>query len=178
MHVRTHTHTHTHTQHTHTHTSQGAESLLVNGVNNPLCISMADAMATKLKPPVWEKQVELDSFVCAGKFNHFHRLTLHLHTPPLPCSPFPLVLLSPFFIPLLPSSPPPHIHTHIHTQHNGAGVLKLRAQTPQIWHRIWHLTLKLSTTLLSSLGHQYVPHSLDFTAVYQERMNKVRPLSY
>ena len=84
----------------------------------------------------------------------------------------------------IPSSPT-HTHTHTHTtcthiytQHNGAGVLKLRAQTPQIWHRIWHLTLKLSTTLLSSLGHQCVPHSLDFTAVYQERMNKVRKPSY
>ena len=61
---------------THTHTSQGAESLLVNGVNNPLCISMADAMATKLKPRVWEKQVELDSYVRAVKLNHFHRVRL------------------------------------------------------------------------------------------------------
>ena len=150
--------------HAYTHTSQGAESLLVNGVNSPLCISMADAMATKLKPRVWEKQVKLDNFVCAVKLNHFHRVSLGKWLN-------------------FPAYPPPPLHTHttcthIYTQHNGAGVLKLRAQTPQIWHRIWHLTLKLSTTLLSSLGHQCVPHSLDFTAVYQERMNKVRTPSY
>ena len=68
-------------------------------------------------------------------------------------------------------------NTHTHkTQHNGAGVLKLRAQTPQIWYRIWHMTLKLSSMLLSSLGHQFISHSLDFTAIYQERMIRVRAL--
>ena len=79
---------------------------MVNGVNNPLCISMADAMATKLKPPVWEKQVELDIFVCAGKFNHFHRLTLHLHIP----TPPPLFSFPPSSFPSC-HLPPTYTHT-------------------------------------------------------------------
>ena len=38
---------------------QGAESLVVNGISQVLCISMADALAAKLQPTLPEKQVEL-----------------------------------------------------------------------------------------------------------------------
>ena len=36
---------------------QGAEALVVNGVNQVLCVSMADALSAKLEPALQEKQV-------------------------------------------------------------------------------------------------------------------------
>ncbi len=54
------------------------------------------------------------------------------------------------------------------------GALQTKAALlPLEWQRAWHLSLKLAAALLGSLGHQMVPHTLDFTGVYQERLTKV-----
>ena len=54
--LHTHTYTHTHTC-THTHL-QGAESLLLNGLNHTLCISLTEVVSTlSLQPDSYGKQV-------------------------------------------------------------------------------------------------------------------------
>lgn len=49
-----------------------------------------------------------------------------------------------------------------------------RRQVHQQWLGLWQLSLKLMSSLLDSLGHQFIAHALDFTGVNQERLVKVR----
>ena len=42
------------------------------------------------------------------------------------------------------------------------------------WQGLWQLSLNLMSSLLDSLGHQFISHALDFTGVNQERLIKVR----
>ena len=49
-----------------------------------------------------------------------------------------------------------------------------RRQLHQQWVVLWQLSLKLMSSLLDSLGHQFIAHALDFTGVNQERLVKVR----
>jgi hypothetical protein len=49
-----------------------------------------------------------------------------------------------------------------------------RRQVHQQWVVLWQLSLKLMSSLLDSLGHQFIAHALDFTGVNQERLVKVR----
>ena len=49
-----------------------------------------------------------------------------------------------------------------------------RRQLHQQWIVLWQLSLKLMSSLLDSLGHQFIAHALDFTGVNQERLVKVR----
>ena len=46
-------------------------------------------------------------------------------------------------------------------------------QLHQQWRGLWQLTLHLMSSLLDSLGHQFVSHALDFTGANQERLVKV-----
>ena len=46
-------------------------------------------------------------------------------------------------------------------------------QLHQQWLGLWQLSLKLMSSLLDSLGHQFISQALDFTGVYQERLVKV-----
>ena len=46
-------------------------------------------------------------------------------------------------------------------------------QLHQQWLSLWQLSLKLMSSLLDSLGHQFISHALDFTGVNQERLVKV-----
>lgn len=49
-----------------------------------------------------------------------------------------------------------------------------RRQVHQQWVGLWQLSLSLMSSLLDSLGHQFIAHTLDFTGVNQERLVKVR----
>ena len=49
-----------------------------------------------------------------------------------------------------------------------------RRQLYQQWVVLWQLSLKLMSSLLDSLGHQFIAHALDFTGVNQERLVKVK----
>lgn len=41
------------------------------------------------------------------------------------------------------------------------------------WQKIWHLALKLTTSLLDRASHHFVPSALNFTGVHQERIAQV-----
>jgi hypothetical protein len=56
----------------------------------------------------------------------------------------------------------------------GEASLQERRQVHQQWVILWQLSLKLMSSLLDSLGHQFIAHALDFTGVNQERLVKVR----
>ncbi len=44
---------------------------------------------------------------------------------------------------------------------------------PEHKGELWLLAVKLTTSLLQSLGHQFLSHALDFVGVHQERLAAV-----
>ena len=124
---------------------------------------MADAMATKLKPPVWEKQVELDSFVHAENLTIFTG-SLYTHIPPPPFLLYPLSLLPPPSYPLSllppPSSPLPPLPSL-------PSCLPLVPPQTYTHTAQWSWCTKAACTDTSNLAPYLAPHieTLDHTAL-------------
>ena len=55
----------------------------------------------------------------------------------------------------------------------GGGIGVKISLPPMEWFRVWLAVLQLVTQLLSTLGHHFLSHTLDFMGAHQERITQV-----